>query len=87
MNFQRAVKDPASCFKRPSEVLEQDEFTKDQKLKILRQWEYDALQLEVATEENMPAPSTTRGALAEIRKSLEMLGDSAEPHPGSTKFG
>lgn len=87
MEFERAIKDPASCFKQPAEVLEQDDLTRDQKLKILHQWEYDALQREVATEENMPASAPTRNALAEIRRSLETLGESGDSHPGGTKFG
>lgn len=87
MEFERAIKDPASCFKQPSEVLEQKDLTRNQKLKILHQWEYDALQREVATEENMPASTPGRNALAEIRRTLEALGEGGDSHPGSTKFG
>ncbi len=87
MDFDSALKDPASCFERPSEILEHDEFTRDQKLKILQQWEYDVLQREVATEENMPSPSTSPPRLAEIKKALDALGEDGDPRTGSTKFG
>ena len=56
IDLDRALKDPASVFERPSQVLDGKDLKREQKIKILRQWEYDALQREVATEENMPPP-------------------------------
>jgi hypothetical protein len=38
-------------FKDPNEVVASDELTRDLKIEILRRWEYDAHQLEVAEEE------------------------------------
>ena len=43
--------DPTSVFKNPEEVVASDELNRDQKIEILRRWEYDARQLEVAEEE------------------------------------
>ncbi len=37
----------------PEDVLERDELTREQKIEVLRRWEFDALQLQVADEENM----------------------------------
>lgn len=87
MDLERAMTDPARYFKQPAEVVEHEQLTREQKLKILRQWEYDALQREVATEENMPASTHGRASLADIRKAMESLGDGGDSHPGSTKFG
>ncbi|MEX2608033.1 MAG: hypothetical protein WD708_11870 [Kiritimatiellia bacterium] len=53
MNYDHAIKNPAGAFNHPGEVVENASLTTDQKLKILRQWEYDARELEVAEEENM----------------------------------
>jgi hypothetical protein len=86
-DFERAIKNPADVFDRPSEVLDREDLTREQKSKILHQWEYDALQREVATEENMPPSSGGGPALAEIRQALEALGETGESHPGGTKFG
>ena len=87
IDLDRALKDPASVFERPSQVLDDKDLTREQQVKILRQWEYDALQREVATEENMPSPSGLGSSLAEIRRALESLGETGAPHPGGTKFG
>ncbi len=38
-------------FKDPKDVVANGELSRDQKIEILRRWEYDARQLEVAEEE------------------------------------
>ncbi len=53
IDIEKAILVPASVFKTPEEVLNSQELSRDQKIKILRSWEYDARQLEVAEEENM----------------------------------
>ena len=45
--------DPTAVFRGPEDVLEGDELTREQKIEILHRWKFDALQLEVAEEENM----------------------------------
>ena len=44
---------PALVFLGPEDVLEGDELTREQKIEVLRRWKFDALQLQVAEEENM----------------------------------
>ncbi len=51
IDVKKAMLDPTSVFKDPKEVVANAEFTRDQKIEILRRWEYDAHQLEVAEEE------------------------------------
>ena len=51
IDVERAMLDPTSVFKDPEEVVANDELTRDQKIEILRRWEYDARELEVAEEE------------------------------------
>ncbi len=46
-----AMLDPTMVFKDPKDVVANVELTRDQKIEILRRWEYDAHQLEVAEEE------------------------------------
>lgn len=53
MEMEKALLDPASVFASPGAVVEDDSLTRDQKVQVLRRWEYDARELEVAEEENM----------------------------------
>jgi len=53
MNTEKALLDPTSVFASPADVSKEQTLTRDQKIQILRRWEYDAHQLEVAEEENM----------------------------------
>ena len=51
IDVKKAMLDPTMVFKDPNEVVANDELNRDQKIEILRRWEYDAHQLEVAEEE------------------------------------
>jgi hypothetical protein len=53
MDLEQAKLNPASVFASPGAVCEAAELTHAQKIEILRRWEYDARELQVATEENM----------------------------------
>ncbi len=50
-DIKRMMLDPTKVFSDPSEVVANLELTRDQKIEILRRWEYDAHELEVAEEE------------------------------------
>ena len=51
IDVKKAMLNPEMVFKEPKEVIANAELTRDQKIEILRRWEYDAHQLEVAEEE------------------------------------
>ena len=51
IDVSQAMLDPTMVFKEPNEVVASNEITRGQKIEILRRWEYDAHQLEVAEEE------------------------------------
>ncbi len=51
MDVNKAMLDPTMAFKDPKDVVANVGLTRDQKIEILRRWEYDARQLEVAEEE------------------------------------
>ncbi len=51
IDVNKAMLDPTMVFEDPMDVVANDELTRDQKIEILRRWEYDARQLEVAEEE------------------------------------
>ena len=51
IDLAKAMLDPTMVFDDPSEVLAEKDLSLDQKVEILRRWEYDARELEVAEEE------------------------------------
>ncbi len=53
IDLRKAMLNPALVFRGPEDVLAGDELTREQKIEILHRWKFDALQLQVAEEENM----------------------------------
>ncbi len=51
IDVKTAMLAPTMVFEDPMDVVANDELTRDQKVEILRRWEYDARQLEIAEEE------------------------------------
>ncbi|HMB16002.1 MAG TPA: hypothetical protein VKN62_06775 [Pelovirga sp.] len=87
MSRDKSLMNPADVYSEPDQVLQDASLTQEQKMKILKQWEYDARELEVAEEENMEgsAPSMLREVLKAILK-LE-TSDSLEEQAPTTKQG
>lgn len=71
VDIEQAIKNPASVFKSPFEIVESSELSNDQKIKILKSWRYDAKQMSVATEENMPGNNNE--LLSKIIAALKLL--------------
>ena len=82
--IDRALENPAAMFGAPADVLAAAELTRNQKIEVLRRWEYDARQLEVAQEENMTARGGT--ALSDVLKALQSL-QAERPASAPTKSG
>ena len=53
VDYEKALLNPAAHFDSPEAVLQQAELSKEQKIEILRRWEYDANEESVAEEEGM----------------------------------
>lgn len=86
IDVNKAKFDPSSIFLNPEEVLTEESLSREEKILILRQWEYDARQLAVAEEENMGGGSPNM--LAEILETLNKLeaektGQAAPNRSGS----
>ncbi len=56
----------------PEDVLQRDELTREQKIEVLRRWKFDALQLQVADEENMRSEQSS-DLLDRVLQSLHSL--------------
>jgi hypothetical protein len=72
-DYDRALIAPEEVFKAPMDVVTTESMTPEQKLKVLKHWEANAYDLQVATEENMNGPGRPR--LAEVRKAITTLCD------------
>jgi hypothetical protein len=72
VEMEKALLDPASVFATPEEVQSHPGLKPEQKIEILRRWEYDAAEVAVAVEEGMPGDDS--GLLRRIVLALEKLG-------------
>ncbi len=76
IDLDRAMLVPASVFKTPDEVLQSEKLSCEQKIEILRRWEYDARELQVAEEEGMVGSNSS--ILDQILRALLRLDELAE---------
>lgn len=81
----KALLDPAQVFDAPADVLKAEDLTREQKIEILRRWEYDAREQQVATEENMPGENSD--LLSLVLEALNSLGVYSEESDAPTKQG
>ena len=76
--FDEALTDVAKVYADPKDILGSDELSHQQKVKLLRQWEFDLRENLVASEENMTNETTPEGHSAEllrgVRKALISIG-------------
>ncbi len=86
MDIEKAMLNPGSVFASPDEVVRDQSITREQKIKILKRWAYDARELEVAEEENMGGgPPSMLGEILNALHSLD--SDLDTEHPPPTKQG
>jgi hypothetical protein len=84
VDMKMALLDPASVFATPEEVVKHRALTKEQKMEVLRRWEYDAAEIAVAVEEGMPGEDN--GVLRRVMLALEQLTRAIDlEHVGPTK--
>lgn len=51
--LERIMADPSATYQAPEDVLLDARLSREQKIKVLKQWAYDEREIEVAEEENM----------------------------------
>ncbi len=69
--FKQAIINPGSVFASPEEVMSSADLEVDEKIRVLRSWEYDVAALFVAEEEGMRGPQN--GMLRRILLLLSKL--------------
>ena len=88
VEIEKALTDPSASFKKPQDVVENKDLSREQKIEILRRWEYDARNLQVADEEGMSPDIPQPSLLDAVLKALRSLGASADvEHSAPTKQG
>lgn len=71
--IDKALVDPASVFPNPMAVVAEASLPNARKIEILRRWEYDAKEMQVAVEEGFPEGES--GALLDaVIAALHQLG-------------
>lgn len=70
---RKALIDPAAVFTNPAAVADAPSLTQDEKVEILKRWEYDAREMMVADEEGL-AGGTPAGLLDDVIAALHRLG-------------
>ena len=84
--YEQALTDPAAVFSEPSDVLEDERFSRVQKIAILRRWAYDMDEVAVAEEEGMRGNGPP--ILQRILVALDALGAAIDTeHTPPTKQG
>jgi hypothetical protein len=83
IDLDRALLDPAAVFATPRDVVAHAALSREQKIEILRRWEYDANELDVAEEEGMAGGEKPR--LRQIMLALEELGVDFSERSGPSK--
>jgi hypothetical protein len=78
IDVKKALLDPSAVFRAPDEVVETKLLNREQKIEILRRWEYDVRELQVADEESMTAPRPERVTLDAVLKALRAVGAPAD---------
>jgi hypothetical protein len=88
MKIKEALLHPEEVFSTPKEVLDHPEFTKNQKIEILRSWAYEVNECTVAEEEGMVCEDEPDEPvhLEEIHAAIhELIGTSDTEHNVPTK--
>jgi len=69
--FSRMLGDVSREFDRPRDILDSHDLLPDQKIKLLKEWEFDLRELQVASEENMTGDGSS-GATAELLRECRL---------------
>ncbi len=70
-DYDRALLSPSSVFDRPMDVVATDSMTAAQKMEILKRWEAESHDLEVADSEAMSGGEPSR--LPDVRIAIDVL--------------
>ncbi|MPY72268.1 MAG: hypothetical protein GEU92_19600 [Alphaproteobacteria bacterium] len=91
VEYEKALANPAEAFATPDDVVKAPGLNKDQKVEILRRWQYDASEEDVAADEGMSGSAQLSGegeasVLQSVGRALErLLGGETAKQPSPNK--
>lgn len=86
IDLEAALRDPSAVFDSPEAVAAHSALSREQKIEILRLWEYDASEVEVATEEGMLGGGDGSELLRRIILALDdLIGETDVGDTAPTK--
>ena len=74
IDYEKVHLDPTSMFVSPEALLADKNFSVPQKIELLRRWQYDVCEVDVAEEEGMPATDDAENMLERVLAALAALG-------------
>lgn len=77
-DYDQALLTPESIFDDPADVVETDSLTPEQKMTVLKRWEANARDLEVASSESMTGGALSK--LDEVGAAIAMLMEREPVH-------
>ena len=81
IDTEKAIKDPSAVFQDPMEVVRAEGLSMNEKREILRVWEEDARELQVAANENMGGGEPDR--LQDVLRAKAALEPEADKSPSA----
>jgi len=72
-NLEEILRDPSAAFADPREVLGFEGLSRDEKIRVLQQWRYDLVRLQVASAENLTGDSSPGSGIQSIDECLRQL--------------
>lgn len=87
ISLKQALVDPSSVFLRPNDVIFNHDLTRSQKIEILKHWESDMREIQVAEDENMLGENSL-DILDEVLNAMHVLDANIDvEHTPPTKQG
>ena len=74
IDVEKALLNPAAIFKAPQQVVDTNDLSREQKIEVLRRWEYDVREVQVLDDESLTAKETHAVTLDSVLTALRSLG-------------
>jgi hypothetical protein len=88
IDVEKALLNPAAIFKSPQQVIDTKDLSREQKIEVLRRWEYDVREIQVLDDESTTAKETHAVTLDVVLNALRSLGAPIDvEHTAPTKQG
>jgi hypothetical protein len=88
IDVEKALLNPAAVFKTPQQVIDTNDLSRNQKIEVLRRWEYDVREIQVLDDESTTAKETHAVTLDSVLAALRSLGAPIDvERTGPTKHG